>query len=84
MERLNYGKIPPQHIKSEVALLGSVLLDPSILDTVMGTMKQKYLYSTKLIKLLYIIDEKSVLSTGTPISWLTYYVYKMGPEKIGL
>ena len=42
-------------------------------------LKQKYLYCTKLIKLLYIIDEKSVLSTGTPISWLAYYVYKMGP-----
>ncbi len=37
------------------------------------------LYCTKLIKLLYIIDEESIHSSGTPLSWLTYKVYQMGP-----
>lgn len=39
----------------------------------------KHLYCTKLIKLLYIIDEKAMDKIGTPITWLTYKVYKMGP-----
>ncbi len=37
------------------------------------------LYCTRLIKLLYIIDETAVLKLGLPITWMTYYVYKMGP-----
>lgn len=38
-----------------------------------------YLYSTKLFKLLYILDERSIVETGIPISWLKYNVYEMGP-----
>ena len=37
-------RIPPADIESEVALLGSVLIDPTILDNVMGTMKPEYFY----------------------------------------
>ena len=42
------------------------------------------LYSTKLIKLTYIIDEISVSETGTPVTWLSYKVWEKGPvpEKI--
>ena len=39
-----HSKIPPQHIDSEVALLGSVLLDPSIVDVVMGTLQPEFFY----------------------------------------
>lgn len=39
-----HGKIPPQHIDSEVALLGSLLLDPSIVDVVMGTLEPDFFY----------------------------------------
>lgn len=37
------------------------------------------LYFTKLLKLLYIIDEKSIEETGVPQTWLEYKVWKMGP-----
>lgn len=42
-------------------------------------LKQDHLYCTRLIKLLYIIDERSILKLGTPITWMTFYVYEMGP-----
>jgi len=37
------------------------------------------LYQTKLLKLLYLIDEESVRQTGTPITWLDYDVWQKGP-----
>lgn len=37
------------------------------------------LYLTKLLKLTYIIDEISVKETGSPVTWLRYKVWKMGP-----
>jgi uncharacterized phage-associated protein len=42
------------------------------------------LYSTKLIKLTYLIDEISVSETGVPVTWLSYKVWEKGPvpEKI--
>lgn len=42
-------------------------------------LKVSGLYVTKLIKLLYIIDEESIMKIGTPVTWLKYKVYKMGP-----
>ncbi|MCK5536262.1 MAG: SocA family protein [Bacteroidales bacterium] len=36
------------------------------------------LYITKLLKLLYLIDETSVKKTGFPLTWLDYKVYKYG------
>lgn len=37
------------------------------------------LYHTKLLKLLYFVDEESVRQTGTPITWLDYEVWQKGP-----
>lgn len=37
------------------------------------------LYFTKLLKLLYIIDEIAVKETGVPVTWLKYRVWKRGP-----
>ncbi len=37
---------------------------------------------TKALKLLYIIDETSIKETGTPITWLDYKVWEMGPVAI--
>jgi len=37
------------------------------------------LYQTKLLKLLYLIDEESVRQTGTPITWLEYGDRQKGP-----
>jgi len=37
------------------------------------------LYQTKLLKLLYLIDEESVRQNGTPITWLEYDVWQKGP-----
>jgi len=39
----------------------------------------KPLYHTKLLKLLYLIDEESVKKTGAPITWLSYSVWQFGP-----
>lgn len=39
----------------------------------------KPLYHTKLLKLLYLIDEESVKETGAPITWLSYSVWQFGP-----
>lgn len=33
----------------------------------------------KLIKLVYLIDEKSVVSKGMSVTWLEYYVWEKGP-----
>ncbi|HLP55848.1 MAG TPA: Panacea domain-containing protein [Fluviicola sp.] len=37
------------------------------------------LFLTKLLKLTYIIDELAVKETGSPVTWLRYKVWKMGP-----
>jgi len=37
------------------------------------------LYHTKLIKLLYLIDEAAVKDDGIPITWLDYKVWQFGP-----
>jgi len=39
----------------------------------------KPLYHTKLLKLLYLIDEESTKRTGTPLTWLSYNVWQFGP-----
>lgn len=39
----------------------------------------KPLYHTKLLKLLYLIDEEATKRTGTPITWLSYNVWQFGP-----
>lgn len=39
----------------------------------------KPLYHTKLLKLLFLIDEESVLRTGVPITWLNYKAWQLGP-----
>jgi len=44
--------------------------------------KKKYkqdLYLTKLLKLLFIIDEKAVEETGVPVTWEEYAVWTNGP-----
>ena len=41
--------------------------------------KCKPLYHTKLLKLLYLIDEEATKRTGAPITWLTYNVWQFGP-----
>ena len=37
------------------------------------------LYHTKLIKLLYLIDEAAVKDSGVPVTWLDYKVWQYGP-----
>jgi len=37
------------------------------------------LYLTKLLKLLYIIDETSISECGVPVTWLDYKVWEKGP-----
>lgn len=37
------------------------------------------LYLTKLLKLLYIIDETAVAESGAPVTWLDYKVWEKGP-----
>ncbi len=32
-----------------------------------------------MLKIIYFIDEKAVLTTGHPITWLDYYAWKKGP-----
>lgn len=41
--------------------------------------KIKPLYHTKLIKLLYLIDEAKVQDNGVPMTWLDYKVWQFGP-----
>lgn len=37
------------------------------------------LYHTKLLKLLYLIDEEAIKDSGVPITWLDYKVWQYGP-----
>lgn len=41
--------------------------------------KISYLPMTKAIKLLFLLDHKSISETGVPITWLEYRAWKMGP-----
>lgn len=44
----------------------------------------EYLSMTKALKLLYIIDETSIKEIGSPITWLDYKVWEMGPVAIDI
>jgi len=44
--------------------------------------KIKDLGITKTLKLLYLIDETSVREVGTPVTWLEYKVWEMGPVAV--
>ncbi|PZR24422.1 MAG: hypothetical protein DI539_00150 [Flavobacterium psychrophilum] len=44
----------------------------------------KWLSMTKALKLLYLLDETSIKETGTPLTWLDYKVWKMGPVAIDI
>lgn len=37
------------------------------------------LYQTKMIKLVYLIDEHKVKDNGVPLTWLDYKVWQFGP-----
>lgn len=37
------------------------------------------LYHTKMMKLLFLIDQEAVLEKGIPITWLEYKAWKLGP-----
>ena len=37
------------------------------------------LYITKLLKLLYLIDEESIKRIGIPVTWLDYKAWRLGP-----
>lgn len=37
------------------------------------------LYLTKMLKLLYLVDENAVKQVGTPVTWLTYKAWQFGP-----
>lgn len=41
--------------------------------------KIKPLYHTKLLKLVYLIDETAVLECGSPVTWLNYKAWQFGP-----
>jgi uncharacterized phage-associated protein len=37
------------------------------------------LYLTKALKLLFMLDEESIIETGAPITWLDYQAWEQGP-----
>jgi len=39
----------------------------------------KPLYHTKMMKLLFLIDQKATLEKGAPLTWLEYKAWKRGP-----
>ena len=51
------GKIPPQHIDSEEGLLGSVIIDPSIVDVVMGTLQPEFFYKEQHQRIFQAMQE---------------------------
>jgi uncharacterized phage-associated protein len=46
--------------------------------------KMKDLGITKALKLLYLIDEMAVREIGTPVTWLEYKVWEMGPVAVDI
>lgn len=62
------------NIEAKIAKVGNLLHYISA--------KCKVLYLTKALKLLYIIDETSIGETGSPVTWLEYKVWKMGPVSL--
>jgi uncharacterized phage-associated protein len=43
------------------------------------TSELRPVYHTKLLKLLYLIDKTSVEKVGSPITWLNYKAWRLGP-----
>lgn len=49
-----------------------------LVDNIQEKYRQK-VNLTKLLKLLYLVDEKAVKETGVPVTGLEYRVWRMGP-----
>ena len=58
-------------MKANKALIGNLMI--LLAD------RCKPLYHTKLLKLLFLIDEESVKRTATPMTWLNYKAWQLGP-----
>lgn len=71
-------KIPGNHIPpiNNLDKIGNLII--YLADSIFEKYRQK-LFLTKLLKLLYIIDERSVKETGAPVTGLDYKVWRMGP-----
>lgn len=57
--------------KSQIEKIGNLLIYLSS--------KLDNLFLTKLLKLLYLIDETSIKESGVPVTWLEYKVWEKGP-----
>ena len=61
------------------------MLEPKIVNTVIYlSSKIQNLYKTKLLKLVYLLDEISVKETGSKFTNLDYHVWQYGPVNIDL
>lgn len=62
-------------------VFGGIKPDVSVVGNLMVLLAQKCapLCQTKLLKLLYLVDEESMRRHGVPITWLSHRVWKFGP-----
>jgi hypothetical protein len=61
--------------QSNVDKIGNLII--YLVDKINEIYRQK-VYLTKLLKVLYIIDETAIKETGAPVTGLDYRVWKMG------
>ncbi|MDE7090835.1 MAG: replicative DNA helicase, partial [Bacteroidales bacterium] len=66
---LEEGKLPPQAVEVEQAVLGALMLDANVLTEVIDTLKAKYFYKPEHQKIYQVITE--LFSSSQPVDILT-------------
>jgi len=58
-----------------------MIINKELIGNLLILLSEQYkpLYHTKLLKLLYLIDEEAVKETGAPVTWMSYCVWQFGP-----
>lgn len=69
IEKINTGKIPPQNIEAEVAVLGAILIDRNALVKVLPVLSSNMFYKEAHVKIFNAIT--SLFSRGESIDLLT-------------
>lgn len=66
---LEEGKLPPQAVEVEQAVLGALMLDANVLSEIVDTLKAKYFYKPEHQKIYQAITE--LFSSSQPVDILT-------------
>lgn len=79
---MEMGKLPPQAVDLEIAILGACLLDGKAIDLLSTILQPEHFYKDAHVKMFKAIVEMNEAGTSIDILTVTHYLQKMGELEI--